>query len=96
MKLTDLDTCNKLIGKHGAALLGALAELESLDKQKSGQSSANLTKLKAVNERAMLFRITSSAMISVRIHISIDPKNGRPFIIKMQPSSHFSSKAIFG
>lgn len=65
MKLTDLETCNKLIGKHGAALLGALAELESIDKHKSGQSSANLTKLKAVNERAMLFRITSSAMISV-------------------------------
>lgn len=64
VKLTDLETCNKLIGKHGAALLGALAELENLDKQKSGQSSANLTKLKAVNERAMLFRITSSAMIS--------------------------------
>lgn len=62
-KLDDLSTCNELIGKHGAALQRSLSELEEL------RGSAESTdKVKAVNERATLFRITSNAMINVSSH----------------------------
>ncbi|XP_036617635.1 oxysterol-binding protein 2 [Trichosurus vulpecula] len=58
-KLDDLSICNDLISKHGAALQRSLSELESLKiPVESGE------KLKAVNERATLFRITSNAMIN--------------------------------
>ncbi|XP_061590221.1 oxysterol-binding protein 2 isoform X2 [Cololabis saira] len=58
-KLDDLSTCNELIGKHGAALQRSLSELEDLR-----GSTDNTDKVKAVNERATLFRITSNAMIN--------------------------------
>uniref|UniRef100_A0A8D2MBG7 Oxysterol-binding protein n=1 Tax=Zonotrichia albicollis TaxID=44394 RepID=A0A8D2MBG7_ZONAL len=59
-KLEDLSTCNELIAKHGAALQRSLSELENLRlPADSGE------KIKAVNERATLFRITSNAMINV-------------------------------
>lgn len=59
-KLDDLSTCNDLIAKHGAALQRSLSELEGLKiPLESGE------KIKAVNERATLFRITSNAMINV-------------------------------
>ncbi|KAL0965600.1 hypothetical protein UPYG_G00283410 [Umbra pygmaea] len=59
-KLDDLSTCNELIGKHGAALQRSLSELEDLRSPSDGTD-----KLKTVNERATLFRITSNAMINV-------------------------------
>ncbi|KAF6082308.1 oxysterol binding protein 2 [Phyllostomus discolor] len=59
LKLDDLNTCNDLIAKHGAALQRSLNELDSL--RIPYESSE---KLKAVNERATLFRITSNAMIN--------------------------------
>lgn len=59
-KLDDLSTCNELIGKHGAALQRSLNELEEL---RGGSDSSD--RVKAVNERATLFRITSNAMINV-------------------------------
>ncbi|XP_069353121.1 oxysterol-binding protein 2 isoform X1 [Eulemur rufifrons] len=59
LKLDDLGTCNDLIAKHGAALQRSLNELDGLKiPPESGE------KLKAVNERATLFRITSNAMIN--------------------------------
>ncbi|XP_062334509.1 oxysterol-binding protein 2 [Osmerus eperlanus] len=58
-KLDDLNTCNELIGKHGAALQRSLSELEDLRGHSDGTD-----KLKTVNERATLFRITSNAMIN--------------------------------
>ncbi|KAJ0019153.1 hypothetical protein NQD34_006722 [Periophthalmus magnuspinnatus] len=58
-KLEDLSTCNELIAKHGAALQRSLTELEALRGQLEGSE-----KIKAVNERATLFRITSNAMIN--------------------------------
>ncbi|XP_037673055.1 oxysterol-binding protein 2 isoform X2 [Choloepus didactylus] len=59
LKLDDLSTCNDLIAKHGAALQRSLSELDTLKvPSESGE------KLKAVNERATLFRITSNAMIN--------------------------------
>lgn len=64
-KLEDLGTCNELIGKHGAALQRSLSDLEDL------RGSADSTdRVKAVNERATLFRITSNAMINVSLHTS--------------------------
>lgn len=59
-KLDDLSTCNELIGKHGSALQRSLNELEEL----RGCSDSS-DRVKAVNERATLFRITSNAMINV-------------------------------
>ena len=61
-KMEDLTTCNDLITRHGSALQRALAELEQLDASGHDMSA----KVKAVNERATLFRITSNAMINVR------------------------------
>ncbi|XP_061115990.1 oxysterol-binding protein 2 isoform X2 [Conger conger] len=58
-KLDDLSTCNDLIAKHGAALQRSLSELEALRLPLEGGE-----KIKAVNERATLFRITSNAMIN--------------------------------
>ncbi|XP_055511190.1 oxysterol-binding protein 2-like isoform X2 [Leucoraja erinacea] len=58
-KLDDLSQCNDLIAKHGAALQRSLSELETLKlPAESGE------KIKAVTERATLFRITSNAMIN--------------------------------
>uniref|UniRef100_A0A646QFV7 Oxysterol-binding protein n=1 Tax=Hemiscolopendra marginata TaxID=943146 RepID=A0A646QFV7_9MYRI len=59
-KLEDLNTCNDLIMKHGAALQRSLSELEQLE----SPSIDLATKIKAVNERATLFRITSNAMMN--------------------------------
>ncbi|XP_031196262.1 oxysterol-binding protein 2 isoform X2 [Mastomys coucha] len=59
LKLNDLSTYNDLIAKHGAALQRSLNELDSLKiPSESGE------RLKVVNERATLFRITSNAMIN--------------------------------
>jgi len=58
-KMEDLNTCNDLITKHGAALQRSLSELEQLD---SGQEA--VSRIRSVNERATLFRITSNAMIN--------------------------------
>uniref|UniRef100_A0A8D2MAY7 Oxysterol-binding protein n=1 Tax=Zonotrichia albicollis TaxID=44394 RepID=A0A8D2MAY7_ZONAL len=67
-KLEDLSTCNELIAKHGAALQRSLSELENLRlPADSGE------KIKAVNERATLFRITSNAMINVSECCSAPP-----------------------
>ncbi|CAJ0940683.1 unnamed protein product [Ranitomeya imitator] len=59
-KVEDLGTCNDLIAKHGTALQRSLSELESL---RLPQDSSE--KIKQVNERATLFRITSNAMINI-------------------------------
>ncbi|XP_023716745.1 oxysterol-binding protein 1 isoform X7 [Cryptotermes secundus] len=58
-RLEDLQTCCDLTLKHGNALQRSLSELESLD-----TTQDVLTKLKSVNERATLFRITSNGMIN--------------------------------
>lgn len=57
--LENLRTCNDLISKHGRALQSALFELQNSD------DLVNKTKL--INERATIFRISSNAMINVRI-----------------------------
>jgi len=60
-KMEDLTTCNNLIVNHGTALQRVLAELEHLDPGNKDSAA----KIKAINERATLFRITASAMINV-------------------------------
>lgn len=59
-KLDDLKTCNDLIVKHGAALQKSLIEVEIVE-----NSAECATKIKSVNERATVFRITTNAMLSV-------------------------------
>ncbi|KAM9190480.1 oxysterol-binding protein 1 isoform 2-T2 [Mergus octosetaceus] len=58
-KVEDLSTCNDLIAKHGTALQRSLSELETLR-----LPAESTEKIKQVNERATLFRITSNAMIN--------------------------------
>lgn len=62
-KLEDLQTCSDLIAKQCNALQRALAEAETVSQTDNPQEL--MTKMKAVNERATLFRITSSAMVNV-------------------------------
>ncbi|KAM8827520.1 oxysterol-binding protein 2 [Spinachia spinachia] len=72
-KLDDLSTCNELIGKHGAALQRSLSELEDLRGSADGTD-----RVKAVNERATLFRITSNAMINAcRDFLDVAESHGR-------------------
>ena len=68
-KLEDLNTCNDLIGKHGSALQRALTELEQVEGAPDVSS-----KIKVINERATMFRITSNAMINVSVFML--PKGG--------------------
>lgn len=65
-RLEDLQTYNELITKHGVALQRSLSELESHD-----NAQDVTTKIKAINERATLFRISSNAMINVRLLIDL-------------------------
>lgn len=66
-KIEDLTTCNNLIVNHGTSLQRALSELDQL--QAGGGDMA--TKMKAINERSTLFRITTNAMINVSYALSI-------------------------
>ena len=59
-KLCDLQTCNDLVGKHGSALQRSIVELQEVE-----DNPTLFAKLKFVNEKATLFRITTNAMISV-------------------------------
>ncbi|XP_014662052.1 PREDICTED: oxysterol-binding protein 1-like isoform X2 [Priapulus caudatus] len=62
-KLDDLNTCNELIMKHGATLQRALNELEALNTA-AAAATEHTQKMKSVNERSTLFRITANAMIN--------------------------------
>lgn len=63
-RLENLKTCYDLISKHGTALQRALTDVES------GEDLSNRSKI--VSERATLFRISSNAMINVRIVLRIN------------------------
>ena len=54
-KLEDLKMCMDLINRHYQALHRTLADLEQIDK-----TETTISMLKSVNERATLFRITST------------------------------------
>ncbi|XP_011256110.1 oxysterol-binding protein 1 isoform X2 [Camponotus floridanus] len=59
-RLDDLQACNDLISKQGAALQRALSDLEMLEPPSPDLAA----KFKTVSERATLFRIAANAMIS--------------------------------
>ena len=69
-KLEDLRTCNDLIVKHGHALQRPVSDLESATSgsgagdKKSPDLPDIQSKVKILNERATLFKITSNAMIN--------------------------------
>merc|ERR1719461_1714052 len=65
-KLEDLRTCNDLIAKHGHALQRSVTDLEtSAGADKKQPDLADIqSKVKILNERATLFKITSNAMIN--------------------------------
>merc|ERR1719402_2110662 len=65
-KLENLQTCNDLIVKHGHALQRSVSELEAAtgEKKGGGDISGVSPKMKNLNERATLFKITSNAMIN--------------------------------
>ncbi|CAF4975225.1 unnamed protein product, partial [Rotaria socialis] len=54
-KLDDLKMCMDLINRHYQALYRTLGDLEQIDKS---ETTVNI--IKSVNERATLFRITST------------------------------------
>lgn len=62
-RLESLRTCYDLITKHGLALQGALTDLKSTNVALSDEETL-VSRIKIVNERATLFRITSKAMIN--------------------------------
>lgn len=62
-RLESLRTCYDLINKHGVALQVALNELRSINLASSDEETV-VSRIKIVNERATLFRITSKAMIN--------------------------------
>ena len=69
-KLEDLRTCNDLITKHGHALQRSVGDLETAagvkesgDKKQPDMADIQ-SKVKILNERATLFKITSNAMIN--------------------------------
>ena len=70
-KLEDLRTCNDLIVKHGHALQRSVSDLEQATgglKEGGAGDKKDLgiiqPKVKILNERATLFKITSNAMIN--------------------------------
>ena len=65
-KLEDLRTCNDLIVKHGHALQRSVSDLETATgADKKAPDIADIqAKVKILNERATLFKITSNAMIN--------------------------------
>ena len=70
-KLEDLRTCNDLIVKHGNALQRSVTDLETatsgsgaVGDKKSPDVGDIQARVKILNERATLFKITSNAMIN--------------------------------
>ncbi|KAK7934013.1 hypothetical protein WMY93_004909 [Mugilogobius chulae] len=71
--LEDLSVCNQLMDKHGAALQRSLTELESVrgpseslwgPPESLWNQLENYERIRTINERTTLFRITSSVMIN--------------------------------
>ncbi|GBM53085.1 Oxysterol-binding protein 1 [Araneus ventricosus] len=79
-KLEDLSTCNDLILKHGFALQRSLSEIENLETVPDA-----VNKIRSVNERATLFRITSNAMINAcQDYLQLAQTQGRKWMKMVQ------------
>ena len=78
-KLEDLQTCHNLIVKHGLALQRSLSELDTGTGSSVSSDSLDLSsKQKAINERAMLFKTTSNAMINASVEfLELSQGHGR-------------------
>jgi len=64
-RLEELKTCNDLIEKHGQAVQRSVSDLENATAELNQSVDAQLApKLKILNERATLFKITGNAMIN--------------------------------
>ncbi|XP_023322727.1 oxysterol-binding protein 1 [Eurytemora carolleeae] len=65
-RLEELKTCHDLIEKHGHALQRSVAEVEGVatELQQATLDTQLNPKLKILNERATLFKITSNAMMN--------------------------------
>lgn len=84
VKLEDLSMCSDLIAKHGTALQRALSELEQLEPgAAAGPDAAG--KMRAVNERATLFRITATAMMNAcSEYVQLAQSQGRKWVRMLQ------------
>lgn len=67
-KLDDLKMCMDLINRHYQALHRTLGDLEQIDK-----SETTINTIKGVNERATLFRITSTGKMIFTLTKSMNP-----------------------
>ncbi|CAN7985836.1 unnamed protein product, partial [Ixodes hexagonus] len=82
VKLEDLSMCSDLIAKHGAALQRSLTDLEQLE---GGAGPEAAARVRAVNERATLFRITSTAMMNAcSEYVSLAQSQGRKWVRMLQ------------
>lgn len=89
VKLEDLSMCSELIGKHGAALQRSLSDLEQLDASGAGGGTPPppelAARVRAVNERATLFRITSTAMMNAcSEYVQLAQSQGRKWVRMLQ------------
>ncbi|XP_077551516.1 oxysterol binding protein [Haemaphysalis longicornis] len=86
VKLEDLSMCSELIGKHGAALQRSLSDLEQLDAAGGAPPPQELAaRVRAVNERATLFRITSTAMMNAcSEYVQLAQSQGRKWVRMLQ------------
>lgn len=85
VKLEDLSMCSELIGKHGAALQRSLSDLEQLDAAAAGGGPELAARVRAVNERATLFRITSTAMMNAcNEYVQLAQSQGRKWVRMLQ------------
>jgi oxysterol-binding protein 1 len=84
-KLDDLKMCMDLINRHYQALHRTLGDLEQMDKS---ETTASI--LKSVNERATLFRITSTGKILARLQPPF-PREESVTLASMPFSSYVST-----
>ena len=82
-KLEDLQTCHDLIVRHGQALQRSLTELESLNASRPTETTSQI---KAVNERATIFKITSNALINASTEFIELCQVIAPFTLKRKAS----------
>lgn len=82
VKLEDLSMCSDLIAKHGTALQRSLTDLEQLE---GGSGPEVAARVRAVNERATLFRITSTAMMNAcSEYVALAQSQGRKWVRMLQ------------
>ena len=64
-KFNDVQTCTELLTRHYTALTKAIADTEPTIYTASEKPQEVTAKIKALNERSALFRLTSGAVLRV-------------------------------